>query len=217
MLALSTAKPQISRLGKLGFRQRTRTAHRAFASGNDAEMLDPSLEGALKLPLRLVNRFTTAIYNNPTTRNFKVSVAERIAGNEYNRADVRAEIDDIIAQHPVVMFRYSLSLFSIQADEVLRREGVDFFTVEVDKKKNFSRIVAELARMTGRTSMPNIFIGGESIGGTNDGTPGLIPLLQRGELKDRIAKAQDSTKFRAEDTVKSAKNPETPVAWKSHK
>lgn len=40
-----------------------------------------------------------------------------------------------------------------------------------------------LCQLTGRTSMPNIFIGGNSIGGCNDGTPGLMPLIASGELE----------------------------------
>ncbi len=40
---------------------------------------------------------------------------------------------------------------------------------------------AELAHRTGRTSVPNIFIGGEGIGGCNDG-PGLMTLQSEGKL-----------------------------------
>ncbi len=46
---------------------------------------------------------------------------------------------------------------------------------------------------TGRTSMPNIFIAGEGIGGCNDG-PGIMTLQKNGELlpKLRAAKAVSS-------------------------
>ena len=40
---------------------------------------------------------------------------------------------------------------------------------------------AELAERTGRTSVPNIFIAGEGIGGCNDG-PGLLTLQKEGKL-----------------------------------
>jgi len=43
------------------------------------------------------------------------------------------------------------------------------------------QIRAELAKKTARTSMPNTFVGGEGIGGCNDG-PGLMTLNKEGKL-----------------------------------
>ena len=40
--------------------------------------------------------------------------------------------------------------------------------------------------MTNRTSVPNVFIGGKSIGGCNDGDPGLVPLLEQGQLTELL-------------------------------
>ncbi|KAK3243156.1 hypothetical protein CYMTET_47175 [Cymbomonas tetramitiformis] len=48
----------------------------------------------------------------------------------------------------------------------------------------------ELAKLTGRTSVPNIWIGGENIGGCNDGSPGLMPLVNEGKLEEKLAKAR---------------------------
>ena len=48
---------------------------------------------------------------------------------------------------------------------------------------------AELGALTGRTSMPNVFIAGESIGGCNDGTPGLMPLIaEKGAFEAALAR-----------------------------
>ena len=49
-----------------------------------------------------------------------------------------------------------------------------------------SAIRAELGEMTGQTSMPHIFIRGESIGGLFTGTPGLKPLLESGKLQAKL-------------------------------
>lgn len=49
-------------------------------------------------------------------------------------------------------------------------------------------IRAELAKKTSRTSMPNIFIGGEGVGGCNDG-PGIMTLKSQGELSPMLEKA----------------------------
>lgn len=49
---------------------------------------------------------------------------------------------------------------------------------------------AELAEITGRTSVPAIFVGGEFIGGCNDGGMGGIMTLDKaGELGPMLKKA----------------------------
>ena len=37
--------------------------------------------------------------------------------------------------------------------------------------------------------MPSIWIGGEYVGGLNDGSPGLVPLDKAGELDERLRAA----------------------------
>lgn len=51
-----------------------------------------------------------------------------------------------------------------------------------------TQIRAELAKLTSRTSMPNIFIGGQGVGGCNDG-PGIMTLQKQGELTPMLEKA----------------------------
>ena len=49
---------------------------------------------------------------------------------------------------------------------------------------------AELAEKTGRTSVPALYIGGEFVGGCNDGGLGGVMTLDRsGELKGMLSKA----------------------------
>ena len=50
-------------------------------------------------------------------------------------------------------------------------------------------IRAELGAMTGQTSMPHVFIGGESVGGLATGTPGIKPLLKAGSLREKLKDA----------------------------
>jgi len=50
------------------------------------------------------------------------------------------------------------------------------------------QIRAVLAERTRRTSMPNIFIGGQGVGGCNDG-PGIMTLQKQGELVPMLQKA----------------------------
>ena len=48
----------------------------------------------------------------------------------------------------------------------------------------------ELENLTGQSSMPHIFIGGESIGGLSTGTPGLAALVESDELVAKLKKAK---------------------------
>lgn len=45
---------------------------------------------------------------------------------------------------------------------------------------------AALLEMTGTSSLPNIFIGGNSIGGLFSGEPGLLACLEAGKLKAMV-------------------------------
>ena len=51
---------------------------------------------------------------------------------------------------------------------------------------------AALLEMTGQSSLPNIFVGGTSIGGVYSGSPGLVPALERGELMNMVEEAKKS-------------------------
>ena len=50
-----------------------------------------------------------------------------------------------------------------------------------------------LAAITGRSSIPHVFIGGESVGGCNDGTPGIRPLIASGHLDEVLEICSEKT------------------------
>ena len=50
----------------------------------------------------------------------------------------------------------------------------------------FDVYLCVLSQLTGRTSMPSIFVGGVGIGGANDGNPGLFPLLAEDGLQEML-------------------------------
>lgn len=49
-----------------------------------------------------------------------------------------------------------------------------------------------LLEMTGQSSLPHVFVGGTSVGGLFSGSPGLIPLLERGDWNDMVEEAKKS-------------------------
>jgi len=51
---------------------------------------------------------------------------------------------------------------------------------------------AALLEITGQSSLPNIFVGGESIGGLYSGNPGLVPALEEGTFIGMVDEAKRS-------------------------
>mmetsp|Transcript_94218 Transcript_94218/g.236421 ORF Transcript_94218/g.236421 Transcript_94218/m.236421 type:complete len:241 (+) Transcript_94218:107-829(+) len=114
--------------------------------------------------------------------------------SEYDAAEVRAQLEAEIKSAPVVIYTYSLSPFSSEAKKILDELGADYREIELGQEwfmlsEQAAAKRAELGAMFGQTSLPHIFIGGRSIGGLADGTPGLAPLLDNGELKASLEQA----------------------------
>jgi len=117
------------------------------------------------------------------------------AGN-YDKVAVRATINREIGGAAVVVYSYTLSPFCTEAKQILRAAGATIQVVELGDEwipgllpAGGAAIRAELGVMTGQTSMPHIFIGGESIGGLATGTPGLKSLLDSGDLDRKLREA----------------------------
>eukprot|EP00242_Pyramimonas_sp_CCMP2087_P010420 CAMPEP_0198218856 /NCGR_PEP_ID=MMETSP1445-20131203/71497_1 /TAXON_ID=36898 /ORGANISM="Pyramimonas sp., Strain CCMP2087" /LENGTH=158 /DNA_ID=CAMNT_0043896079 /DNA_START=211 /DNA_END=687 /DNA_ORIENTATION=- len=124
------------------------------------------------------------LVNNPVKR----WVAEKSAG-EYDAAAVSSKLADLLAGDDIVVFSATYCPFSLAAKRALAAEGVAFKVYETNTMEDGGPIVAELGKLTGRTSIPHIFIGGESVGGCNDGTPGIRPLIASGGLPAALAEA----------------------------
>jgi len=62
--------------------------------------------------------------------------------------------------------------------------------VELDIVSDGKPLRAELANLVGRTSVPAVWIGGQFIGGCNDGpTGGIVKLDESGELRSMLEAA----------------------------
>lgn len=114
--------------------------------------------------------------------------------SSYDKEAVRREIDGEIRSAPVVLYTWELSPFSKQATALLDSMGADYKEVSLGAGWFASPPAsaakrAELGSLFGRTSLPHIFIGGRSVGGLLEGTPGLIPLYEKGELKASLKQA----------------------------
>uniref|UniRef100_A0A7S2TRR9 Glutaredoxin domain-containing protein n=1 Tax=Lotharella oceanica TaxID=641309 RepID=A0A7S2TRR9_9EUKA len=121
----------------------------------------------------------------------------KVQAGSYDAAATQKLIDADVKSSPVVVYGYALSPFCTKAVDVLKSAGVEPKVVDLGLEwipglisSQGAAIRAHLGETTGRTSMPHIFIGGQSIGGLVDGTPGLLPLRDSGELVSELKKAR---------------------------
>jgi glutaredoxin len=122
--------------------------------------------------------------------SFKQALADAIAGDNYDEATTRAEIETEVQSAPLVVYAWTVSIFSKKALSALEMVDKDIKVKVINLDKPWSegnKVRAVLGRMVGRTSVPAIFVGGKYIGGYEDGpneeSPGLVPLAFRGELR----------------------------------
>lgn len=112
--------------------------------------------------------------------------------------NTKSEIEKEVLTAPVVVYTYSLSPFCTQATELLDNLDIEYKEISLGKEWIPGLISepakrAALGEMTGQTSLPHVFIGGESIGGLFSGTPGLVPSLEEGALLKKIEAAKTSS------------------------
>mmetsp|Transcript_26192 Transcript_26192/g.62036 ORF Transcript_26192/g.62036 Transcript_26192/m.62036 type:complete len:205 (-) Transcript_26192:154-768(-) len=125
--------------------------------------------------------------------DFKQSVADAIAG-EYDREAITAEVQAAASASPLVLFTWESSPACKKALKLLAETGAVPTIVRLDapwSEGNVRR--AALGRLTSKSSVPSIWIGGQYVGGCDDGpsddAPGLVPLAFRGTLFDKLQAA----------------------------
>jgi glutaredoxin len=111
-------------------------------------------------------------------------------------AKAKAEIEKEVSSDTVVVYTYSLSPFCTEATKLLDSLGVTYKEISLGSEWIPGLISepakrAALGEMTGQTSLPHVFIGGESIGGLFSGAPGLVPSLEEGALLTKIETAKN--------------------------
>ncbi|KAL2165708.1 hypothetical protein VTG60DRAFT_3963 [Thermothelomyces hinnuleus] len=100
--------------------------------------------------------------------------------------EVEAELNSILKRSPVIIFSKSYCPFSKMAKGILLDKYIiepTPFVVELDQHPLGARIQATLGEMTGRRTVPNVMIYGQSIGGGDD----ISALDKEKTLADKIA------------------------------
>eukprot|EP00798_Chlamydomonas_sp_ICE-L_P013548 gene13548-19418_t len=112
---------------------------------------------------------------------FKAGVALKDAG-EYDAPAVNAKMMKYINDEKVVVFSWTGCPYCKNAKQLLTDLGANYTAVELDLMGQEGKAMrAELYKLTDRTSVPNVFIGGKTYGGLTEG-PGLNTLNAKGEL-----------------------------------
>ncbi|CAM9892911.1 unnamed protein product [Ascophyllum nodosum] len=128
-------------------------------------------------------------FKNPFAA-LKQGIARAGAG-AYDEGAVQEAIDQDIKGNKVMVFSWTRCPFCKKAKSLLTDLVVnptDYKFVELDEREDGNAIRYELSQMTGRTSVPQIWIDGEFVGGCNDG-PGIFTLMDRGELVPKLKTA----------------------------
>lgn len=98
-------------------------------------------------------------------------------------ADTVSKTKEQIAQEPCVVFSRTTCPYCVLAKEQLDAAGARYTTIELDQEPDGAAIKAALVSITGRTSVPAVFAGGQFLGGANDGGGGgVITLARQGKL-----------------------------------
>jgi anaphase-promoting complex subunit 7 len=151
------------------------------------------LEGISKILLPWFRPILTALA--PVQAGFATGEPSQY---EKELAICKSKIEKEVASEPIVIYTYSLSPFCIEAKKLLDNLDIDYKEISLGAEwlpgligQGGAQKRAALLEMTGQSSLPNIFVGGNSIGGLFSGSPGLVPALEQGLLREMVERAVD--------------------------
>ncbi|CAM9504091.1 unnamed protein product [Chrysoparadoxa australica] len=105
-------------------------------------------------------------------------------------AEIQAKLANYEKKNKVMVYSWISCPFCKKAKALIGSliPPSEYEVIELDQREDGKAMRYELSLRTGRTSMPQIFIGGEFVGGCGDG-PGVVPLNEQGKLVPMLKKA----------------------------
>ncbi|KAK7395652.1 hypothetical protein VNO78_16217 [Psophocarpus tetragonolobus] len=97
---------------------------------------------------------------------------------------------EIVSANSVVVFSKTYCPFCVEVKKLFTTLGVNFKVIELDSESDGSDIQSALAEWTGQRTVPNVFIGGNHIGGCDKTTA----LHNQGKLVPMLTSAGALTK-----------------------
>lgn len=98
---------------------------------------------------------------------------------------VRERVKHLIDSNTVVVFSKSYCGFCSQVKHVLHNLGVKAKILELDNESDGEEVQSVLYSLTQQRTVPNVFIGGEHIGGCSE----VMSLRRDGSLEQKLVSA----------------------------
>ena len=105
------------------------------------------------------SNFCPYLYASPRTGASASGPAAAMAAEEVAAA---------IKQHKALIFSKSYCPYCDKAKAAFKRAGVVPHVIELDGRADCGAMQAALGKLTGETSVPRVFVGGEFVGGGDD-------------------------------------------------
>lgn len=131
-----------------------------------------------------------------TTSNFQANSTVFKMGNKTAKSstDPKTLVDEAISTYPVLIFSKTFCPYCHSAKSNIHRAGAEITNFsppkifELDTMGSQGRAIQSyLAKLTGRRTVPNVFIGGQSVGGGNE----IAGYANRNVLKQMLTQAPD--------------------------
>jgi len=114
----------------------------------------------------------------------KFQAAGQQPADSSNAADKAKQfVEQSIRDNKVIIFSKSYCPYCAKAKKALTNVGAQFQAVELDQRDDGAAIQDALKALTGRSTVPNVFVAGKSIGGGDD----TERLERSGELQQMIS------------------------------
>ncbi|KAH7436826.1 hypothetical protein KP509_05G037500 [Ceratopteris richardii] len=169
----------------------------AFASAFfTCSSLSSSRRSFLTAPHRLVpTDFCKVRLSHPKLEQRQLShcvafgpLALRSMSNSSSPSDIEDIIKSKNSENAVVIYSKTWCPYCSRVKSLFNEVKVKPYIVELDELDNEVEVQAALQRLTGQSSVPNVFIGGKHIGGCDDtlrlhDQKKLIPLLKESNAK----------------------------------
>ena len=92
---------------------------------------------------------------------------------------------ELVSSNSVIVFSKSYCPFCVTVKKLFSEMGANFKAIELDQESDGSQLQAALAELTGQRTVPNVFIGGNHIGGCDATTA----LHKEGKLAPLLTQA----------------------------
>lgn len=165
--------------------RQTGTAHEVDPSGVDGaekrnDARDPFGSG-LPVADALQNQHSTG-YTNFTSFNPGEQAAMAKRAGAMWQVD---KVQELVSTAPVVVYSKSWCPFCMQVKGLFEKLGVQAEVVEMDGMTEENEIMDALVELTGQSTVPNVFIGGQHVGGCDDA----MQLHSEGKLEGMLKEA----------------------------